>query len=257
VSFPFASLEPDPLEPNVLYGGLDADSIAVSVDGGATWILTDGATGPNFGYPCVAHRPRSAAALLQGCELPLDIAWVGARDVDTDDRFVLTMFRFLFGYPSTEELGNRRINAIVKPVGRDDRVLVGVEGGLVELTAAAGEWTESDDIDARWYYRSDGGGTSRPYVYVRAIAPLSADGRHALFGGTLNGTNDELMLFETPNGGGTVERVAAPFEFADPRVEQAVRLGADDLLLVISDAADADRRTPYVYRLQAGSSENE
>src|SRR5690606_33385229 len=218
-SFPFATLEPDPHVPDVLYGGLDADSIAVTVEGGATWILANGAYEPNFGYACVPHRPRGAAVLLQGCELPLDIAWIGARDVSAGDRFTLTGFRYLFGYPDTEALGNRRINSIASPSGRDDRVLVGVEGGLLELTSDDGGWTSGHAIDARWVYRSDGGDPRRPYAYVRAIAPLSGDGRHVLFGGTVNGTNEELSLFETSGGGAVVRRVAAPWPLNDPRVE--------------------------------------
>jgi hypothetical protein len=81
-------------------------------------------------------------------------------------------------------------------------VLAGVEGGLLELTSTDGAWQTRDAIDARWLYLSDGDDSAEPYAYIRAIAPLSPDGRHVLFGGTLNGTNEELMLFET-NADGT------------------------------------------------------
>jgi hypothetical protein len=249
-SFAFASLAQDPVNSEVLYGGLDADSIAVTIDGGATWVLTNGATMPNFGYPCVPHRPRDADVLLQGCELPLDVAWVGARDIDTVDRFTLTNFRFVFGYPQLGEIGNRRINAIVPVSGRDDRILVGVEGGLLELTSTDGRWSSRDAVDARVIYRSDGDDPQRPYAYIRAIAPLRGDGRHVLFGGTVNGPNDVLSLFETTNGGLTVRRVPTPMGFIDPRVEQAIALAGDDVLLVISDVDAADRRTSAVYRLR-------
>lgn len=250
VGFRFAALEPDPLDADVLYGNLDADTVAVTVDGGATWLLSDGATMPNFGYPCVAHRPRGARVLLQGCELPLDVAWVGARDVDSDDRFTLANFRFLFGYPDLQEIGNRRINSIVPVSGRDDRILVGVEGGLLELTATDGEWSHRDAIDSHVLYRSDGDNPNRPYAYIRAIAPLSSTGRRVLFGGTVNGANAVLSLFETTNGGLTVRRVPAPPSFIDPRVEQAIVLAANDVLLVISDIDAADRRSSSVYRLR-------
>lgn len=249
-AFRFASLEPDPLDANVVYGGLDADTVAVTVDGGATWVLANGATTPNFGYACVPHRPRTAFVLLQGCELPLDVAWVGARDVSEADRFSLTNFRFVFGYPDITEIGNRRINAIAAVSGRDDRILVGVEGGLLELTSTDGRWSGRNAIDARVVYRSDGDDSNRPYTYMRAIAPLRADGRHVLFGGTVNGPNDVLSLFETTNGGLTVRLVPTPMEFIDPRVEQAIVLARDDVLLVISDIDPADRRTSGVYRLR-------
>jgi hypothetical protein len=250
VSFPLASLEADPVDPAVVYGGLDADTVAVTVDGGATWILANGAQTPNFGYPCVPHRPRTAKVLLQGCELPLDVAWVGAHDVDFSDRFTLANFRFVFGYPELAEIGNRRINAMAAVSGRDDRVLVGVEGGLLELTSTDGRWSGRDAIDSRVIYRSDGDGTSRPYTYVRAIAPLDSSGRHVLFGGTVNGANEVLSLFETTNRGLTVRMVPSPMTFIDPRVEQAIALAVDDVLVVISDIDAADRRTSGVYRLQ-------
>jgi hypothetical protein len=250
ISFRFASLEPDPHDPNVVYGGLDADTIAVTVDGGGTWIMTDGAVSPNFGYPCVAHRPRAAAVLLQGCELPLDVAWVGARSLAPGDRFSLTSFRFLFGYPSSTELGNRRINAIAAVAGRPDRVLVGVEGGLLELASTDGAWSSRDTTTSRVLYRSDGDSLTRPYAYIRAIAPLAADGRHVLFGGTVNGVNEVLSLFETEDGGATVRLVDSPMELTDPRVEQALALAAGDVLLVISDVDAAGLRTSQVYRLR-------
>lgn len=250
VSFPFASLEPDPVDSAVLYGGLDADTVAVTVDGGATWILTNGAQMPRFGYPCVPHRPRTAKVLLQGCELPLDVAWVGAYDVDFSDRFTLANFRFVFGYPDFAEIGNRRINAMAAVSGRNDRVLVGVEGGLLELASTDGRWSGRDAIVSRVLYRSDGDNTTRPYTYVRAIAPLDSMGRHVLFGGTVNGPNEVLSLFETTNGGVTVRLVPSPMTFIDPRVEQAITLAADDVLVVVSDIDAADRRTSGVYRLQ-------
>lgn len=251
VSFPFTSLEADPVDSAVVYGGLDADTVAVTVDGGATWLLTNGAQTPNFGYPCVAFRPRTAKVLLQGCELPLDVAWVGAYDVDFGDRFTLANFRFVFGYPNFAEIGNRRINAMAAVAGRNDRVLVGVEGGLLELTSVDGRWSGRDAIVSRVLYRSDGdSSTNRPYTYVRAIAPLDASGRHVLFGGTVNGPNAVLSLFETTNGGLTVRMVPSPMTFIDPRVEQAVALASDDVLVVISDVDAADRRTSGVYRLR-------
>lgn len=250
VSFRFASLEADPADAAVIYGGLDADSIAVTVDGGATWLLANGASTPNFGYPCVPHRPRGANVLLQGCELPLDIAWVGARDVSIDDRFSLGNFRYVFGYPDLDELGNRRINAIASVSGHADRVLVGVEGGLLELTSRDGDWSGRRTVDSRVLYLARLENEARPYAYMRAIAPLGANGRHVLFGGTVNGPNEVLSLFETVNGGITVRLVPTPMGFIDPRVEQAIALAPNDVLLVISDLDAADRRTSGVYRLR-------
>ena len=71
-----------------------------------------------------------------------------------------------------------------------------------------------------------------------------------LFGGTVNGPNEVLSLFETANGGVTVRLVPTPMGFIDPRVEQAIALAPNDVLLVISDIDAADRRTSGVYRLR-------
>lgn len=86
-SLPFYALEPDPENADVVYGGMSGDTVAVSVDGGATWVMSDGVSEPSFGDACVPHRPTEVLVLLQGCELPLDTAWVGARRVIEQDRF--------------------------------------------------------------------------------------------------------------------------------------------------------------------------
>ena len=251
VSFPFYTLEADPTENDVVYGGLSADTVAVTIDGGATWIMSDGATEPSFGDACVPYRSAAIPVLLQGCELPLDTAWVGARRVIEQDRFTLPDFRFLYGFPNIEELENRRINSIAGVRARADRVLVGVEGGLLELTTESGSWTDRDDIAANWIMRVED--STLPYAYIRGIATLDDDGQHLLFGGTVNGLNETLSLFEVE--GGTLHQLSAPVSLHDPRVEQVWRLDDSDLLLVISEVDPADTspeppHRPRVFRLQ-------
>lgn len=254
VSFPFYALEPDAEDADVVYGGMSGDTVAVTVDGGATWVMSDGVSDPSFGDACVPHRPAEVLVLLQGCELPLDTAWVGARRVIEQDRFSLPDFRFLYGYPNLEELENRRINSIAGLRGRNDRVLVGVEGGLVELTTQSGQWSDREDIAARWIMRVEESSTL-PYAYIRAIATLDAQGEHLLFGGTVNGENETLSLFETMDGGRNLSQLRAPMTLHDPRIEQAWRLNDRDILLVISEVDPADTRPdrphrPKVHRLQ-------
>lgn len=255
VSFRFYALEPDPVDADVIYGNLDADTVAVTVDGGATWLMANGVTSPNFGYACVPYRPSSRPILLQGCEVPLDVAWVGARRVIEVDRFQLPDFRYVYGRPHSEELRNRRINSIAAPSRLNDRVLVGVEGGLVLLTSTSGLWTGLTDTTAEWLFRREVE-TGSPYPYIRAIATLDADGHHVLFGGPLQDDNLELSLYETTNNGRTVWQLDAPFELYDPRIEQAWRLEATDVLLVIGQIEPNDPRgsmgphSPKVYRLR-------
>jgi hypothetical protein len=188
---------------------------------------------------------------LQGCELPLDTAWVGARRVVEQDRFSLPDFRFLYGYPDFEELENRRINSMVGVPAHAERVLVGVEGGLVELTTQSGNWTDDSDIAARWIMRVED--STLPYAYIRGIAALDDDGRHLLFGGTVNGFNETLSLFEAEDD--NLNQLSAPVTLQDPRVEQVWRLNERDVLLVISvvDPADTSPQPPHrpkVYRLR-------
>jgi len=247
-AFRFASLTADPFDANVVYGGLDADTVAVTTDGGATWILANGAITTGFGSPCVPYRPR-AAVLLQGCELPQDVAWVGASDVDTDDRYSLSGFRYVFGYPDFTQIGGRRINAIAGVSDRDDRVLVGAEGALIELTSTDAQWSARSTTASRTIYRSDADTAISPYVYVRAIASIDGSS-DVLFGGTVNGTNTALSLFETRDGGLTRQRLSAPDGLVDPRVEQAIALASNDVLVAISRLDGQGKRTSSVYRLR-------
>jgi hypothetical protein len=255
IAYPFHALEADPLDANVVYGNLDGDTLAVTVDGGSSWIMTNGATSPTFGYHCVPFRPADVSVILQGCELPLDVAWVGARRVIKADRFELPDFRFVYGFPDTAELGNRRINGIAAVPGSKNRVFVGVEGGLVELKSKSGNWTNRADLEANWLFFAEHG-SNKPYAYIRAIAPLDTSGDNVLFGGPLNGDNKEILLFETADRGKTVRQVKAPFSLRDPRLEQAVRINGNDVLVVVGqvptgvpvDAPGAHR--PKVYRLR-------
>lgn len=133
-------------------------------------------------------------------------------------------------------------------------MLVGVEGGLLELTTQRGQWTDREEIAARWIMRAEESSTL-PYAYIRAIATLDAQGEHLLFGGTVNGENETLSLFETMDGGRTLSQLRAPMTLHDPRIEQAWRLDDRDILLVISEVDPADTRPdpphrPKVYRLQ-------
>jgi hypothetical protein len=82
---------------------------------------------------------------------------------------------------------------------------------------------------------------------------LDDEGQHLLFGGTVNGVNESLSLFEVESG--NLVQLSSPLTLNDPRVEQIWRLEDRDVLLVISDVDPADTsperpHRPKVYRLQ-------
>ena len=115
----------------------------------------------------------------------------------------------------------------------------------------AGSVIARAEAAARWIMRVED--STLPYAYIRGIATLDDDGLHLLFGGTVNGPNETLSLFETQ--GDNLYQLSAPVTLHDPRVEQIWRLNDRDLLLVISevDPSDASPDAPHrpkVYRLQ-------
>ena len=110
---------------------------------------------------------------------------------------------------------------MVGVAARADRVLVGVEGGLLELTTESGNWTDRDDITPNWIMRVEQSDSTLPYAYIRGIATLDDDGAELLFGGTVNGFNETLSLFEVNDG--NVSQLSAPMTLHDPRVEQIWR----------------------------------
>ena len=80
-------------------------------------------------------------------------------------------------------------------------------------------------------------------------------GGHLLFGGTVNGDNETLSLFEAKDDARKLYQLRAPMTLHDPRIEQAWRLNDRDILLVISEVDPADTRPdrphrPKVHRLQ-------
>ena len=97
---PFFDLAVAPDDPDRLYANLSGASVAISTDGGQNWTLANGETEVFFGDPCVIHVLESApGTLFQGCEAPLDNAWVATQDIDPANPFALANFTFVAGGP--------------------------------------------------------------------------------------------------------------------------------------------------------------
>ncbi len=229
---PFFDLAVAPDDPDRLYANLSGPSVAISTDGGLNWSLVNGETEVFFGDPCVIHILDSAPGkLFQGCEAPLDNAWIATQDIDPANPMALDNFTFVAGGPDFA-LDNRRPNAFASGPARPDTLYAGLEGALIALDAAGFEFV----------FRAEEGSTDPPYAYIGAIWLDPEDPDHLVFGGGVNGENGTLSLFETRDHGGTIRRVRPPGALRDPAVEQLAPLG-DGLAVLISQPNDPDGET--------------
>jgi hypothetical protein len=232
-----------PDDPDRLYANLSGASIAISTDGGLTWTLANGEPEVFFGDPCVLHiLPAQPDTLYQGCEAPLDNAWVATYDIDPEDPLNLPNFTFVAGGPDFA-LENRRPNSLTSGPARPDTVYAGLEGMLIAL-----EGTALESVFAV----SQNGSDDLPYAYIRAIWLDPDDAEHLIFGGGINGVDTELSLFETDDHGANIEQLTGPDDdLSDPTVEQIVPIEDDELAVLISeddDPSDTDtERTLRVY----------
>jgi hypothetical protein len=243
-SEPFYDLAVAPDDPERIYANLSGPSVAISTDGGMNWALANGETEVFFGDPCVIHVLESAPGLLyQGCEAPLDDAWVATQAIDPDDPLMLADFTFVAGGPDFA-LENRRPNAMASGAARPDTLYVGLEGALIAL----------DPEGFQFVFRAEDNSGELPYAYVTAVWADPDDGGHLVFGGGINGENTVFSLFETFDGGATLRRIPAPEALVDPAVEQIVPVADGSLAVLVShvdELGDASRRLT-LYLLESG-----
>ena len=183
----FVPGKPGTLIANASFGML----LMVSTDYGATWALDkrDNAA-DTTSYPCHVLA-LSATKLVQGCEVPLDDAWVGVRTISATDPLDIGLPKKVLannvaGLPN---IGNRRPN-LVEPAGSATRFFVGVEGGLYQydLATSSGTWWDDEPAD---------GATE---TYVGALWLDSSDATHVVFGG-FDKKAGSLALLETHDRG--------------------------------------------------------
>ena len=234
-SEPFFDLAVAPDDPDRLYANLSGPSVAISTDGGVNWALANGETEVFFGDACLIHILDSEPdTLYQGCEAPLDNAWVATQDIDPANPFALSNFTFVAGGPDFA-LENRRPNALASGPARPAALYAGLEGALIAL----------DEPDFDFVFRAEEGSEDPPYAYVAAIWLDPADPDHFVFGGGISGENTELALFESRNHGESLRRIRMPRDLTDPSVEQIVPMGEEALAVLVShvdEVGDASRR---------------
>jgi hypothetical protein len=207
-----------------LYTTATGTNIARSLDQGATWSMVSGRAEESSTYDCMLHV--SGNLLFQGCEAPLDVAWVRRFDVAQRDRASLGE-----GTVVVDRIDNRRINGFFEfsqIPSTSPTVFVGVEGGLLSLDVA-GTW--------KWIHQFTSG-TGEAYPYVRAVWVDPSAPRHIIFGGGESRYSSARSgLFESEDGGKTVVPRRGPFDVDLSRagIPAATTAGADgrDLLLVV------------------------
>jgi hypothetical protein len=209
-----------------LYASATGANIARSVDEGATWQIVAGRTEEATGSDCVLHV--TGDLLFQGCEAPLDVAWVRRFDVLQRDRATLDA-----GTMVVDGIGNRRVNRFFEfpqIASAAPALYVGVEGGLLVLeTTGAWRWVREFPIAAEG-----------PYPYVRAVWVDPADPAHIVFGGgDSQYASVRSGLFETRDAGKTVAPARGPAGVDLSRVgvpaSTPTGSGGRDLLMVVDD----------------------
>ncbi len=197
----------------VFYAAMSGTSVARSLDRGATWSFLIGTAEEYATYDCVLHilnaRP---ARLYQGCEAPLDDAWIREYDLSAAAGGSLELGD---GARLPLALSNRRVNVLTSVPSRPGVLYAGVEGGLLRLGPTG---------SASWLYKVESSG-NRLYTYVRFVWVDPADPAHVVFGGGVRAEDSRREgLHETFDGGQTTHIVEGPVDLSFARA--AVPAGA-------------------------------
>jgi hypothetical protein len=194
----------------VLFAALSGSTLVRSANAGESWEVIKGEPAHMASYDCVLHL--ADGHLYQGCEAPLDFAWIERRLVDGS------------GAPSkvvaSEDIGNRRPNSFASSFASPGRVYAGLEGAVICIDAEGWGW--------RFQAPRDG-----PYLYVTAIwiDPTIPD--HLIFGGFTQDENVDFPLMEVFAAEGSARRVGPPPVMGtDPRIWDGKQDG-DALFLLV------------------------
>jgi hypothetical protein len=232
---------------DLVYANLEGASVAFSTDLGRSFRFTNGLTEPYFGYACVIHFiPQQPQRLYQGCEAPLDDAWIGYYEINAASPGTLGgVTKVMRGAMQDSEtnLSNRRPSLLASRAGV---LYAGVEGGFLSLQSNA---------TPRWWYRVlSGQASARPYTYVRAAWLNPRDDRHAIWGGLVPDDTSRWSMYESRDGGQSSTLIAAPRSFNLPAIQQIAPTGQRDELVVLVGSAAQGSLTPtkahvFVYRV--------
>lgn len=226
-----------------LVAGLDGGGLAVSDDDGRTWRI---ALRPQNCPHCpLLPDPLVPSRIFQGCECPLDAAWIASVDLASEPPVSTDIL-------DPRVLDNRRINSFA--LSTAGNLFAGVEGGMVRLPRRPDG--SVDPGSHRWLFRADET-SSLPYVYVSAIWVDPCDEDHVIFAGYTQASGDcrggrvPLYVYETRDAGRTLTPVTLPgvmpcdafITFAGPLDAERSRWG---MTVAVGLGTDARRTRIFV-----------
>lgn len=223
-----------PNNPRHIYANLEGGTtIAVSTDDGANWVRMNNQTSSNFGYQSnIVFIANNSNKIFQGSETPLDDAWLGRYDVGTTPTD-LTNFEKVV---TTATWGNRRPTELQAYNFVPNTIYVGQEGALSKVTG-----TTSKDI-----FKVLNGATNFPYSYIYGIWVNPSNPNHIIFGGSVNGSDQPMSLYETYNEGGTIRRIENKLGLQNPQVREILQTNTYPAILL--NDADANKVKLVLYR---------
>ena len=215
-----------PNYPNHIYANVEGPNMAVSTDGGNSWVFMNNNQGGFIGYQsAIIFKPNNPNQIFQGAEAPLDDAWLGSYDIDQSNPVKLTNFkRIVKGAFSGGPWENRRPNKLMMFPFTGNTIYVGQEGALSKV----------NDTISTFIYKSRGE-VEKPYSYIKGIWVDPLDTNHIIFGGGLNNDTQPMQIFETFNEGTTFYRYSDKFGAENPIISDMVDLGDNKIAILISD----------------------
>ena len=207
----YVSMAVRPNNPDHIYANLEGGAmIAVSTDGGKNWKRMNNAPESYFGYRSnIVFIPGNANQIFQGSENPLDDAWLGRYDIDAKDPVKLSNFTKIVDMDVFE---NRRPVELQAHSFTGNSIYVGQEAALSKITQTT----------TKFIFKSDEENTKFPYAYIYGFWIDPKDPNHILFGGSVNGENRSLSLFETFDEGKEITQFTGTGSLATAQIRKIV-----------------------------------
>jgi hypothetical protein len=214
---------PDQIYANLIGG----TTIAVSTDCGETWHRFNYLNESYYAYPCnIVFLSGNPDVIFQGAESPLDDAWLGRYDINSNDPVLLGNFTKMV---NSSTWSNRRPNELQTYSYTGENIYTGLEGALSKVTGNTSKFIFK-------YEQMDKGTSSDEslfYTYIKGIWVDPGDTKHILFGGKLNDDVQPMQLYETYDEGASIYRYTDKYEMENLCLLKIVPAGTSPALLFV------------------------